>query len=135
MIIVTVGCSEQAAVTETAPSEPMVATTETEPGDGTSTCACGGMPLVDESFVPQITEAATTAFEKDYADGSGVYVVWGPNVVGDWAMIGLQNESGTAANQALLHLELSGEWQVKGIGQDLAPEWQSQTPPELWPSA
>lgn len=135
-VILTAGCAQQAAVTETAPVGPLVATTETGPGDGTSTCACSsGMPLVDETFVPQITDAATAAFEKEHGDGSGVYVVWGPNVVGDWAMMELQNESGANANKALLYLEPGGQWQVMDIGADLAPEWQSQTPPELWPSA
>lgn len=130
------GCADQAANYGTVPEGALVETTETEPGEVTSTCACSaGMPLVDESFVPHITEAATAAFEKDYGDGSGVYVVWGPNIVGDWALMGLQNESGSNTNQTLLHLELSGEWKVMGIGSSLAAAWQPQTPPELWPSA
>ena len=55
------------------------------------------MPNVDESAVPAVTNAALAAFERDYGDGSGASVVWGPNVISDWALIGVENNSGAAS--------------------------------------
>lgn len=39
------------------------------------------MPNVDESQVEPVTLAATAAYEGEWGDGSGVNVVWGPNII------------------------------------------------------
>lgn len=91
------------------------------------------MPNVDESAVPAVTDAALAAFERDYGDGSGASVVWGPNVITGWALIGVENNSGAAGKDVLLSQE-NGVWTVKDIGHALSVNWQDKTPPGLWPS-
>lgn len=91
------------------------------------------MPNVDETAVPAVTDAALSAFERDYGDGSGVSVVWGPNVISGWALIGVENNSGAAGKDVLLAQE-NGIWMVKDVGHALSVNWQDKTPPGLWPS-
>ena len=91
------------------------------------------MPNVDESQVRGVTDVALAAYDRDWGDGSGVYVVWGPNIVSGWALIGVGNKSGAAGKDVLLHQE-SGSWQVKDIGHGLSVKWEEQTPPGFWPT-
>lgn len=91
------------------------------------------MPNVDESQVEPLTMEAITAYQREWGDGSGVNVVWGPNIISGWALIGLENESGAAGKDVLLAQE-NGVWKVKDIGHALSEQWKDQTPPGLWPS-
>ena len=91
------------------------------------------MPNVDETQIAAVEAAASMAYNQDWGDGSGIRIVWGPNIIDDWALIGVENESGAAGKDVLVHRE-GGAWQVKDIGHALALNWQEQTPPGLWPS-
>ena len=91
------------------------------------------MPNVDESAVQPVTDSALAAFGQQWGDGSGVRVVWGPNIISGWALIGVENNSGQAGKDVLLHQE-DGVWIVKDIGHALVVNWKSQTPPGLWPT-
>lgn len=91
------------------------------------------MPNVDESQVEAVALAATAAFDREWGDGSGVNVVWGPNIISGWALIGLENISGAAGKDVLLAQE-NGTWQVKDMGHALSVQWEGQTPQGLWPT-
>jgi len=91
------------------------------------------MPNVDESAVQVVTEAALAAFKHDFGDGSGARVVWGPNVISGWALIGVENNSGAAGKDVLLTQE-NGVWVVKDVGHALSVNWEDKTPLGLWPS-
>jgi len=91
------------------------------------------MPNVDESEAQAVTDVALRAFERDWGDGSGVRAVWGPNIISGWALIGVENTSGAAGKDVLLHQE-NGGWQVMDMGHALSAQWENQTPPGLWPS-
>ncbi|MFA5809505.1 MAG: hypothetical protein WC935_04095 [Thermoleophilia bacterium] len=91
------------------------------------------MPNVDESQIAAVEAAASAAFSRDWGDGTGVHIVWGPNIISDWALIGVENVSGLAGKDVLLCQE-GGVWQVKDMGHALALKWHDQTPPGLWPS-
>lgn len=91
------------------------------------------MPNVDESQVEPVTMAATAAYEAEWGDGSGVNVVWGPNIISGWALIGMGNNSGAAGKDVLLAQE-NGVWQVKDMGHALSVQWDVQTPAGLWPT-
>lgn len=91
------------------------------------------MPNVDESQVEAVAMAATAAFDREWGDGSGVNVVWGPNIISGWALIGLENNSGASGKDVLLAQE-NGVWQVKDMGHALSAQWDGQTPSGLWPT-
>jgi len=91
------------------------------------------MPNVDETQLDAVTLAATSAYEGAWGDGSGVNVVWGPNIISGWALTGIENNSGAAGKDVLLALE-NGVWIVKDMGHALSEKWKSQTPAALWPS-
>ncbi len=91
------------------------------------------MPNVDETEVQAVSDSALAAYEKQWGDGSGAFVVWGPNIVSGWALMGVENDSGAAAKDVLLHQE-NGAWQVKDMGKGLAAKWEGQTPPGFWPT-
>ncbi len=103
---------------------------------GASTSGAGTgpvMPNVDETAAAVVTDVALKAYEAQWGDGSGVHAVWGPNIVSGWALIGVENLSGAAGKDVLLHEE-NGTWKVKDIGHALSVTWGDQTPPSLWPT-
>ncbi|MBI5870782.1 MAG: hypothetical protein HZB44_07485 [Actinobacteria bacterium] len=136
------GCGGTDGVTVTETRTATIAQTTTSAparnagSNGSGNTVAGGpvMPNVDESQVEAVAMAATAAFDREWGDGSGVNVVWGPNINSGWALIGLENNSGAAAKDALLFQE-NGAWTVKGIGNALAADWRDRTPPELWPTS
>lgn len=106
------------------------------PTDAASTTSAGAVPVMpnlSEADVEAVTAAATAAYEKSFGDGSGAEVVWGPNIISDWALIGMENFSGQAGKDVLLYRE-GGQWVVKDMGQGLAAKWNEKTPAGLWPS-
>lgn len=126
------GCGDEAG---TATTTQTVKTTLTgnNPRVDTATDSGPVMPNVDETQIAAVETAASAAFSKDWGDGTGVHIVWGPNIISDWALIGMENVSGLAGKDVLLRQE-GGVWQVKDIGHALALKWEEQTPPGLWPS-
>lgn len=90
------------------------------------------MPNIDPADAVAVTEAAQRSFNDQQGDGSGVNVVWGPNIVDGWAIMGIENESGLSPVEALLHKE-NGVWVVKEMGSNLASRWRAETPAGLWP--
>ncbi|MEK7816952.1 MAG: hypothetical protein AAB281_01720 [Actinomycetota bacterium] len=90
------------------------------------------MPNLSEADVSEVTAAATSAYNKAWGDGSGVDVVWGPNIVSGWAIIGMENISGAAGKDVLLQKE-GGAWVVRDMGNGLAAQWNDRTPAGLWP--
>lgn len=90
------------------------------------------MPNVDPAAAAAAEAAAVTAYEARWGDGSGAAAVWGPNIVSGWALMGIENYSGTVAMDVLLQQEGSA-WVVRDMGQDLAGQWQGRTPDSLWP--
>ena len=115
-------------------TETRVATVTRTASDQTSTAgdSVPVMPNVDESAVQVVTDSALAAYNRDWGDGSGVHVVWGPNIVSGWALIGVENNSGAAGKDVLLRQE-NGAWQVKDSGHGLSMKWEDQTPPGFWP--
>lgn len=106
------------------------------PTDAASTTGAGAVPVMpnlSEADVEAVTAAAAAAYEKSFGDGSGAEVVWGPNIIYDWALIGMENFSGQAGKDVLLYRE-GGQWVVKDMGQDLSAKWNEKTPAGLWPS-
>lgn len=106
------------------------------PTDAASTTSAGAVPVMpnlSEADVEAVTAAAAAAYEKSFGDGSGAEVVWGPNIISDWALIGMENFSGQAGKDVLLYRE-GGQWVVKDMGQGLAAKWNEKTPAGLWPS-
>lgn len=99
----------------------------------TSAGAVPVMPNLSEADVEAVTAAAAAAYEKSFGDGSGAEVVWGPNIISDWALIGMENFSGQAGKDVLLYRE-GGQWVVRDMGQGLAAKWNEKTPAGLWPS-
>ncbi len=91
------------------------------------------MPNIDEFSAQTVTEIALAAYGRDWGDGSGVRAVWGPNITSGWALIGIENNSGNAGKDVLLQQE-NGTWVVRDVGHALSAKWQSQAPPDLWPS-
>lgn len=139
MIAVIAGCgnsAETVTVTETR-SETITGTLYAPQtrsvGEGTVGDTGPIMPNVDETQVETVTQAAITAFEREWGDGSGVNVVWGPNIISGWALAGLENNSGVSGKDVLLAQE-NGAWIVKDMGHVLSVKWESQTPSQLWPS-
>lgn len=134
------GCgdgSDTAQVTET--GEATIARTITAPPSGSGSGGTAGdsgpiMPNVDETQIEAVTRSATAAFEQEWGDGSGVNVVWGPNILSGWALIGLENYSGAAGKDVLLAQE-NGVWQVKDMGHALSVKWEGLTPPGFWPTS
>ncbi|MHB0866037.1 MAG: hypothetical protein ACYCXL_01890 [Thermoleophilia bacterium] len=90
------------------------------------------MPNVDPAAAVAAETAAISAYEARWGDGSGAAAVWGPNIVDGWALIGVENYSGTAAMDVLLQREGS-VWVVRDMGGDLAGQWQARSPAGLWP--
>lgn len=135
------GGSDTAGVTATGPatvSSP-AQTTAAEPAP-TQNAAPGDdggglvpvMPNLSETDVSDVTSAASYAYNKAWGDGSGVDVVWGPNIVSGWAIIGMENISGAAGKDVLLQKE-GGAWVVRDMGNSLAAKWSDRTPAGLWP--
>ncbi len=91
------------------------------------------MPNVDEAAAVVVTDTALKAYEAQWGDGGGVHAVWGPNIVSGWALIGVENLSGAAGKDVLLHEE-NGVWRVKDVGHGLVAAWGDQTPASLWPT-
>lgn len=127
------GCGGDSVTVTSTETDQATATRASTVRQSTVTDSGPIMPNVDESAVPAVTDAALAAFERDYGDGSGASVVWGPNVISGWALIGVENNSGAAGKDVLLSQE-NGVWTVKDIGHALSVNWQDKTPPELWPS-
>lgn len=90
------------------------------------------MPNVDPAAAAAAEAAAVTAYEARWGDGSGAAAVWGPNIVSGWALMGIENYSGTASMDVLLQQEGSA-WVVRDMGEDLAGQWQGRAPAGLWP--
>lgn len=111
----------------------ITASTVNNPRVDTATDSGPVMPNVDESQIAAVESAASAAFSRDWGDGTGVHIVWGPNIISDWALVGVENESGLAGKDVLLRQE-GGVWQVKDMGHAMALKWEDQTPPGLWPS-
>ncbi|MHB9111589.1 MAG: hypothetical protein ACYC4D_03025 [Thermoleophilia bacterium] len=132
-----IGCggTDTATVTETreATIARTAASTPTRSVDSSTGDSGAIMPNVDEAQVEAVAMAATAAFDREWGDGSGVNVVWGPNIISGWALIGLENISGAAGKDVLLAQE-NGVWQVKDMGHAMSLKWEGQTPPGLWPS-
>ncbi|MFA5801983.1 MAG: hypothetical protein WC911_05830 [Thermoleophilia bacterium] len=127
------GCGDETGPAGTAQTAKTTLTID-DPRLGTATVSGPIMPNVDETQIAAVEAAASAAFNRDWGDGTGVHFVWGPNIISDWALVGVENESGLAGKDVLLHQE-SGVWQVKDMGHDLVSNWEGQTPPGLWPSA
>lgn len=90
------------------------------------------MPNLSEADVSEVTTAASYAYNNAWGDGSGVDVVWGPNIVSGWAIIGMENISGAAGKDVLLQKE-GGAWAVREMGNGLAGKWKDKSPAGLWP--
>lgn len=120
-------------------TETKTVTAASGPADTISVPAAPGagsvpfMPNVDEAAAVAVTGLALKTYEGQWGDGSGVHAVWGPNIDSGWALIGVENISGAAGKDVLLHEE-SGVWQVKDIGHGLVAAWGDQTPASLWPN-
>lgn len=89
------------------------------------------MPNLSEADVSDVTTAASYAYNNAWGDGSGVDIVWGPNIVSGWAIIGMENISGAAGKDVLLQKE-GGAWVVRDMGNGLMERWKGKTPAELW---
>jgi hypothetical protein len=126
------GCGGAASVTNVETREATVIRTVTS---AQSPTVDNGpvMPNIDAAAAQLVTDIALQAYEREWGDGSGVRAVWGPNIVSEWALIGVENSSGAAGKDVLLHLENSA-WRVKDMGHALSAQWENQTPPGLWPS-
>src|SRR5665811_1447287 len=136
LIIAMNGCGADADIeTGTQTNETTIAKTVAAPSTviGSNSVDSGPiMPNVDETQVEPVTLAAVAAFEREWGDGSGVNVVWGPNIISGWALLGLENQSGAAEKDVLLAQD-NGVWQVRDMGNSLAERWENQTPPGLLP--
>lgn len=139
LVVAISGCGSDA---DTGAGTQTIETTITKTAPAPSTNSVSGsnavddgpiMPNVDETQVESVTLAAVSAYERDWGDGSGVDVVWGPNIISGWALIGIENNSGGAGKDVLLVQE-NGIWQVRDMGQALSAKWEGQTPDALWPS-
>ncbi len=56
------------------------------------------MPNLDAAEVGAVENIAADAYRQQWGDGSGVTFTWGPNIVDDWSLVGLENKSGAAGN-------------------------------------
>lgn len=139
LVIAVSGCgTDTDTVTGTQTGDNTIAKTATAPSTvsviGSNSVDSGPiMPNVDESQMESVTLAAVAAYEREWGDGSGVNVVWGPNIISGWALLGLENQSGAAEKDVLLAQD-NGVWQVRDMGNSLAERWENQTPPGLLPS-
>lgn len=133
LAVAAAGCGGGASTVTSVETHEVTVTQTVTTAVGNYTGTGSVMPNLNAAEVGAVEKIAADAYRQQWGDGSGVTFTWGPNIVGDWALVGLENVSGTAGKDVLLHKE-NGAWQVKDVGHGLITTWGNQTPAELWPN-